>query len=175
MSEKQFSQKRQRMEKEIRDSRLVPKSQFLDHIKTTTDNIVINFESFKHGSTEESIEVSNCKGNLKGEKYFENIHENYIPNVKDHVLSTFVTKENGVRVVPNTSLHQNSILKKKRKLLKKHNAGLSTLPERSDNQIKINICTKEENQEKINHKLTRWEIKNIVISISSGRFTNDQL
>ena len=31
--------------------------------------------------------------NLKGEKYFENIHENYVPNVKDHVLSTFVTKE----------------------------------------------------------------------------------
>ena len=40
---------------------------------------------------------------------------------------------------------QNSILKKKRKLLKKHNAGLSTLPERSNNQIKINICTEEEN------------------------------
>ena len=36
-------------------------------------------------------------------------------------------------------------MKKKIKLLKKHNAGLSTLPERSDNQIKINICTEEEN------------------------------
>ena len=47
--------------------------------------------------------------NLKGEKDFENIHENYVPNVKDHVLSTFVTKYNEVRVVPNTSLHQNSI------------------------------------------------------------------
>ena len=56
-----------------------------------------------------------------------------------------MTKDNEVRVVPNTSLHQNSILKKKRKLLKKHNAGLSTLPERSDNQIKISICTEEEN------------------------------
>ena len=32
------------------------------------------------------------KENLKGKKYFENIHENYVPNVKDHVLSTFVTK-----------------------------------------------------------------------------------
>ena len=32
------------------------------------------------------------KENLKGEKYFENIHENYVPNVKDHVLSMFVTK-----------------------------------------------------------------------------------
>ena len=81
---------------------------------------------------------------MKGEKYFENIHENYVPNVKDHVISTVVTKENGVRVVPNTSLHQNSILKKKRKLLNKHNSGLSTLWERSDNQIKINICTEEE-------------------------------
>ena len=112
---------------------------------------------------------------MKGEKYFENIHENYVPNVKDHVLSTFVTKDNEVRVVPNTSLHQNSILKKKRKLLKKHNLGLSTLPERSDNQIKIHICMDEENQEKLNHKLTSWEITNIVISISSGRSTNDQL
>ena len=82
---------------------------------------------------------------MKGEKYFENIHEIYVPNVKDHVLSTFVTKYNEVRVVQNTSLHQNSIMKKKRKLLMKHNSGLSTLPKRSDNQIKINICTKEEN------------------------------
>ena len=32
------------------------------------------------------------KENLKGEKYFENIHENYVPNVKDHVVYTFVTK-----------------------------------------------------------------------------------
>ena len=87
-----------------------------------TNNIVSNFESFKHGSTEESIQVSNYKGNLKGEKDFENIHENYVPN-EDHVLSTFVTKDNEVRVVPNTSLHQNSIMKKKRKLLKKHNSG----------------------------------------------------
>ena len=47
--------------------------------------------------------------NLKGEKDFENIHENYVPNVKYHVPSTFVTKYNEVRVVPNTSLHQNSI------------------------------------------------------------------
>ena len=45
-----------------------------------------------------------CKENLKGEKDFENIHENYVPNVKDHVLSTFVTKDNQVRVVP-TSKH----------------------------------------------------------------------
>ena len=45
-------------------------------------------------------------------KDFENIHENYVPNVKYHVLSTSVTKYNEVRVVPNTSLHQNSILKK---------------------------------------------------------------
>ena len=89
-----------------------------------TDNIVSNFESFKHGKTEESIQVSNYKQNLMGEKDFENIHENYVPNVKDHVLSTFVTKDNEVRVVPKTSLHQNSIMKKKRKLLKKHNSGL---------------------------------------------------
>ena len=36
-------------------------------------------------------------------------------------------------------------MKKKRKLLKKHDAGLSTLPERSENHIKINICMEEEN------------------------------
>ena len=114
------------MEKEIRGSQLVPESEFLDHRNTVTDNIVSNFESFKHGNTEESIQVSNCKENLKGEQYFENIHEDYVPDVKDHVLSTFVTKYNEVRVVPNTSLHHNSILKKKRKILKKHYSGLST-------------------------------------------------
>ena len=131
------------MEKKIRGSRLVPESEFLDRRKTVTDNIVRNFESFKNGSTEERIQVSNCKEDLKGEKYFENIREKSVPNVEDHVLSTFVTKDNEVNVVPNTSLHQNSILKKKRKLLKKHNAWLPTLPKRLDNQIKINICMKE--------------------------------
>ena len=92
------------MEKEIRGSRLVPESELLDHRKTMTNNIVSKFESFKHGRTEESIQVSNCKENLNGEKDFENIDENSVPNVKDHVLSTFVTKDNEVRVVPNTSL-----------------------------------------------------------------------
>ena len=92
------------MEKEIRGARLVPKSEFLDRRKIVTYNIVSNLESFKHGNTEESIQVSYYKENLQGEKYFENIHENYIPNVKDHVLSTFVTKDNEARVVP-TSKH----------------------------------------------------------------------
>ena len=82
---------------------------------------------------------------MKGEKDFENINENYVLNVKDHVLSTFMNKDSEVSIVPNTSLHQNSILNMKRKILKKHNLGLSTLLERLDNQIKINICTKEEN------------------------------
>ena len=122
----------------------MPESEFLNLRKIVTDNIVSNFEYFKHGNTKASIQVSNCKENLKGEKDFENIHENYV-NVKHHVLSTFVTKDNEVRVVPNTSLHQNSFLKNQRKLLKKHDSRLSTLPERSDNQIKINICTEEEN------------------------------
>ena len=70
------------MEKEIRGFLLVPESEFLDRRKIVTYNIVNNFESFKHGNTEQSIQVSNCKENLKGEKYFENIHENYVPNVK---------------------------------------------------------------------------------------------
>lgn len=163
MSEKQFGQKRQSIEKEIRGSRLVPESELLDRRKTVTDNIASNFVSFKHGNTEESIQDSNCKDNLKGEKDFENIHENSVPNVKDHVLSTFVTKDNEVRVVPNTSLQENSILKKKRKVLKKHNSGLSTLPERSDNQIKINICTEEENVLEVlsgvDHRKKRTQIK----------------
>ena len=94
---------------------------------------------------------------MKGEKYFENIHENYVPNVKDHVLYTFMTKYNEARVVANTSLRQNFILKKKRKLLKKHNSGLSTLPERSDNQIKINICTEEENVLEVLSGVYHWE------------------
>ena len=105
----------------------MPESEFLDRRKIVTDKIVINFKCFKHGSTEESIQVSNCKENLKGGKDFKNIHENCVPIVKDHVLSTFVTKDNEVRVVPNTYLYQNSILKKKRKLLNKHNSRLSTL------------------------------------------------
>ena len=78
MSEKQFRQKRQSMVKEIRGSRLVPKSEFLNHRKTVIDNILKIFESFKHGNTEDRIQVSNCKENLKGENYFENIHENYV-------------------------------------------------------------------------------------------------
>ena len=36
MSEKQFGQKRKRMEKEIRGFRLVLESEFLDHRKTVT-------------------------------------------------------------------------------------------------------------------------------------------
>ena len=43
------------MEKEIRGSRLVPESDFLDHRKTLNDNIGSNFEYFKHGNTEERI------------------------------------------------------------------------------------------------------------------------
>ena len=100
---------------------------------------------------------------MKGGKDFENIHENYVPNVKYHVLSTFVTKYNEVRVFPNTSLHQNSILKNKRNILKKHNSGLSTLPDRSDNKIKINICTEEENVLEVlsgvDHRKKRTQIK----------------
>ena len=46
----------------------MPKSEFLDRRKIVTDNIVSYFEYFKHGSIEESIQVSNCKENLKGEK-----------------------------------------------------------------------------------------------------------
>ena len=55
MSETQFGQKRKSMEEDIRGSRLVPESEFLDHRKIVTDNSVSNFESFKHGNTEESI------------------------------------------------------------------------------------------------------------------------
>ena len=43
-------------------------SEFLDRRKAMTDNIVGNIEFFKHGNTEESIQVSNCKENLNGEK-----------------------------------------------------------------------------------------------------------
>ena len=86
MNEKQFGHKRKSMEKEIRGSQLVPESEFLDHRKTMRDNIVNNFESFKQRNTEESIQVSNSKENLKGEKDFYNIHENYVPNVNDHAL-----------------------------------------------------------------------------------------
>ena len=39
------------MEKEIRGSQLVPESEFLDRRKIVTNNIVINFEYFKHGNT----------------------------------------------------------------------------------------------------------------------------
>ena len=92
------------MEKEIRGYLLVHESEFLDCRKIVIDNIVSNSESFKHGRTEESIQVSKCEENLNGEKDFENIDENFVPNIKDHVFSTSVTKDNEVRVVPNTSL-----------------------------------------------------------------------
>ena len=54
-------------------------------------------------------------------------------------------------------------MKKKRKILKKHNSRLSTLLERSDNQIKINICTKEENALEllfgVDHRNKRTQMK----------------
>jgi len=163
MSEKQFGQKRQSMEKETRGPRLVPESELLDWRKSVSDNSLSNFESFNHTNTEDSNQVSNFKENVKGEKDFENIHENSVPSDKDLVLSTFVTKDNEVRVVSNTFLHQNSILKKKRKLLKKHNSGLSILPQRSDDQTKINICTEEENVLEllsgVDHRKKRTQIK----------------
>ena len=37
--------------------------EFLDSRKSMVDNIVSNFESFKNGNTEESIQVPNCKKN----------------------------------------------------------------------------------------------------------------
>ena len=44
MSEKQFGQKRQSMEKEIRGSLLLPESEFLDHRKIVIDKIfLLNF------------------------------------------------------------------------------------------------------------------------------------
>ena len=59
------------MEKLIRGSRLVPETEFLDRRKTVIDNSVSNFEYFKHGNTEASIQVSNYKENLKGEKHLK--------------------------------------------------------------------------------------------------------
>ena len=48
-------------------------------------------------------------------------------------------------------------------LLKKHNARLSTLPERLDNQIKINICIEEENVlevlSRVDHRNKKTQIK----------------
>ena len=47
--------------------------------------------------------------------------------------------------------------------MKKHNAGLSTLPERSDNQIKINIWMEEENVlellTRVDHQKKRTQIR----------------
>ena len=45
----------------------MPESEFLDHRKKVTNKIVKNFESFKHGNTEESTQVPNCKTKLKGD------------------------------------------------------------------------------------------------------------
>ena len=94
MSEKQFRHKRKSMENEIRGSQLVPESEFLYRRKVVTDNIVYSFEFFKHGNTEESIQVSNCKKKLKGEKDFENIHENYVLALMRSVMNGW--KEGGV-------------------------------------------------------------------------------
>lgn len=163
MSEKQFGQKRHSMEKETRSSRLVPESEIEDWRKSVTDKSISNFESFKHGNTEDGNQVSNFKENVKGEKDFEHVHENSVPNDKDHVLSTSVTEDNEVRAVSNTFLHQNSILKKKRNLLKKHNSGLSIPLHRSDDQTKINTCTEEDNFFEllpgVDHRKKRTQIK----------------
>ena len=47
--------------------------------------------------------------------------------------------------------------------MKKHNSGLSTLPKRSGNQIKINICTEEEIVlevlSRVDHRNKRTRIK----------------
>ena len=47
--------------------------------------------------------------------------------------------------------------------MKKHNSGLSTIPERSDNQTKITICTEEENVLEVlfgvDHRKKRTQIK----------------
>lgn len=93
MSEKHFGQKRHTIEKETRSSRLMPESEIQDWRKSVTDNSVSNFESFKHGNTEDDNQVSNFKENVNGEKDFEHIHENSVPHDKDHVLSTSVTEE----------------------------------------------------------------------------------
>ena len=41
--------------------------------------------------------------------------------------------------------------------MKKHNLGLSTLGERLDNQIKINICTEEENVLEVLSGVDHWK------------------
>ena len=61
MSEKQFAQKRKSMEKEIRGSRLVPESEFLDRRKTVTDTIVSNFEYFKMEKLKRAFEFQTIK------------------------------------------------------------------------------------------------------------------
>ena len=43
--------------------------ELLDRRKSMIDNIVSNFEYFKHGNTEESIQVPNCKKKLKGDMF----------------------------------------------------------------------------------------------------------
>ena len=43
----------------------MPESEFLDRRKSVIDNIVSNFESFKHGNTKESIHVPNTKESIK--------------------------------------------------------------------------------------------------------------
>ena len=43
----------------------MPESEFLGHRKKMTDNIVNNFEYFKHGNTEESIQVINTEESIK--------------------------------------------------------------------------------------------------------------
>ena len=47
----------------------MPESEFLDRRKSVIDNIVSNFEYFKHGNTKERIQVPNCKKNLKDDMF----------------------------------------------------------------------------------------------------------
>ena len=58
MSEKQFGQKRQSMEKEIRGSLLVHESEFLDHRKIVTNNIfLLNLPQMQHHHPWNLIEI----------------------------------------------------------------------------------------------------------------------
>ncbi|KAH9323709.1 hypothetical protein KI387_018348 [Taxus chinensis] len=80
-----------------------------------------------------NLQVSGIKGNTKVEQDFENIHASPVLSDTKHVLCPFVNKEDEEKAVPDNVSQHNSILKKKRNLLKKHNPGASVLMKSSAN------------------------------------------
>ncbi|XP_057820295.2 uncharacterized protein LOC131033169 isoform X2 [Cryptomeria japonica] len=142
MTEHQFEQKGKITPQEFRDAHLATQSDHLEERKMVTNILANNFEYFNYDDTEGNSQFSGINDNAKEEQDFEDINASPILNDKKPTHFPFVSTEEGEKEVTDGVLQHNSILKKKRNLLKKHNPGTSVL---NVNQEKMNVLTEEEN------------------------------